>query len=57
MLNHVGKSYITRRIQLCHTGDSYITLSRICSAYQLHVDRVQDPTTPLLSKVNRGVEF
>ena len=40
MLNNAGNSYITRLKQLCHqpdtlchTGDSYITLSFICSAY------------------------
>ena len=47
-----GNSYVTRRIQVCHTGYSYITLLCICSAYKL--DRVRDPTSPLLSKVNIG---
>ena len=39
----------------CRTGYSYVILSCICSAYLL--DRVRDPTTPLLSKVKRGAEF
>ena len=32
-----------------------IARSGICSAYLL--DQIRDPTTPLLSKVNRGAEF
>ena len=52
---HPGNIYVTCWIQLCHTVDSYVTLLHICSACLL--DQIQDPTTPLLSKVKGGEEF
>ena len=62
MLNHAWNSDITRRKQLCHPLDTVMSHRKQLYRTLVHVFCIlirsgSNPTSPLLSKVNRGAEF